>query len=121
MDDMPVAVPMDFEREKWQTEVEFRQRELDLREREQDRLAAETRRSRWWNPLFIAIVGATIAAIGGAVVSWLNGTAIQQAESFKAESVRILEAIKTNDPDKAKENLRFLVAAGLNSDPTAGK
>jgi hypothetical protein len=121
MDDIPATDPTDFEREKWQTEVEFRRREFDLREREQERLAAEAERSRWWNPLFIAIVGATIAAAGGAVASWLNGNAAQQAEAFRAESARILEAIKANDPDKAKENLRFLVATGLVSGPTAGK
>jgi hypothetical protein len=73
MSEDSAAVPTDYEREKWQTEVDFRRQELSIKEREQSRLAAEAERSRWWNPLFIAIVGATIAAIGSVTVSWWNG------------------------------------------------
>lgn len=121
MDDLPVAIQPDFEREKWQAELELRRRELDIKEREQTRLALEAKRSRWWNPLFIAIVGATIAAAGSVFVSWVNGVASQQAEAVKGESARILEAIKATDTEKAKGNLRFMVAAGLISEPIASK
>jgi hypothetical protein len=111
----------DFEREKWDTDTALRGRELDLKEKEHDRLVREAKTSRWWNPLVIAIIGATIAAAGSVYVSWNNGSATQQAENLKAESARILEAIKANDPDKAKQNLRFLIATGLISEPTASK
>jgi hypothetical protein len=119
MNDEIAAVPTDFEREKWQTELELRRQELSIKEREQTRLATEARRSRWWNPLFIAIVGATIAAMGSIAVSWWNGRTTQQTELLRAESARILEGIRTSDVEKAKENLRFLLAAGLITDPTA--
>lgn len=121
MDNIPAAAQTDFEREKWEAELDLRRRELDLKEREEARLASESRRSRWWNPLFIAIVGATIAALGSVFVTWLNGTSSEETETIKAESARILEAIKANDTEKAKQNLRFLLATGLISEPTASK
>lgn len=37
-------------------------------------------------------------------------------EQAKSEATRILEMIKTNDPDKAAENLKFLVESGLIAD-----
>src|SRR5262249_53722210 len=37
-------------------------------------------------------------------------------EEGKAEAARILEMIKTGDPDKAADNLKFLIDAGLISD-----
>jgi hypothetical protein len=119
MSEDSAAVPTDYEREKWQTEVDFRRQELSFKEREQSRLAAEAERSRWWNPLFIAIVGATIAAIGSVAVSWWNGKTTQQTELLRAESARILEMIHTTDIPKAKDNLSFLLAAGLITGSTA--
>jgi hypothetical protein len=109
----------DFEREKWQTEVDLRTRELVIKEREQDRLAEEAKRSRWWNPLFIAIIAATIAAIGNIGVSWWNGRVSEQTETLKAESARIIEMIHAADVTKARENLKFLVEAGLVTGTTA--
>jgi hypothetical protein len=99
--------------------VELRRQELSLKEQEQTHAEIAARRSRRWNPLIIAIVGATIAALGSIAVSWWNGRTAQQAELIKAESARILEMIKTGDAEKAKENLRFLLATGLITDPTA--
>src|ERR1019366_3296124 len=117
--------------ERWIAEKEFRQQELDLKIREQDRLEkelqfrmAEASRSRWSNPLVIAILAATLAAGGNAGEAWLSGHAqrkIQEEnnrsqltlESFKAESARILEVIKTNNPDTAATNLKFLLDAHL--------
>jgi poly(3-hydroxybutyrate) depolymerase len=111
------AAKLEFEREKWAAEVALRTRELEIREREQHR-------SRWSNPLVLAILAAAVAAFGNLAVSWLNGsqqlTAQQQSnraqealEAFKADSARLLEMIKTHDPDKAAENLSFLLEAGL--------
>jgi hypothetical protein len=96
-------------------------RELDLKAQEQDRLAMEAKRSRLWNPLFLGVVAAVIAATGGAVTSVLNGIATTRSELLKAESARVLEAIKAGDSEKAKENLRFLAGTGLIEAATATK
>jgi len=132
----------EFEREKWLAECEFRRQELHIRTREQDRLqselelkTAEARRSRWSSPLVLAVIGAGLAALGNAGVSWMNDRDQRQLEDaralsaqrmqdesnksqlalerFKAESSRLLEVIKTNDPDKAAVNMKFLLDAGL--------
>jgi hypothetical protein len=102
VDENPQTAPTDFEQQKWREEMEIRRQELALKDRTESRLAAEAERSRWLNPLFIAIIAATIAAIGNLGVSWWNGRKSQQAEQLRAESARILEAIKTGDVEKAK-------------------
>jgi lysozyme len=139
-----------FEREKWHAECEFRRQELQLRIKEQDRLRSElqfkideAKRSRWSSPLVLAIIGAGLAAVGNAGVNWLNSRDQRQLEdaralsaqhiqdetnksqlaleSFKADAGRLLEVIRTNDPDKAAVNLKFLLDAGLiTNDRTAG-
>lgn len=112
---------LEFEREKWRGELDLRTRELLVKEREIDR-------SRWANPLVIAVFAAAIAATGNAGVAWLTSVeqhrleseraeSAQQLEEGRSEAARILEAIKTNDPDKAAKNLKFLVGAGLISSP----
>lgn len=95
-----------FEREKWEAERRFREREISLKEREQAT-------SKWRTPLVVAIYAAAIAAAGNAVVAFTNGVFQRQLEGQKSEQARILEMIKTGDPDKAAENLRFLLDAGL--------
>jgi hypothetical protein len=119
--------PSDFERKKWQTEVELRRQELNIKEREEKRLAAELNikereenrlaieaaRSRWWNPLFIAIVGASIAAIGSIGVSWWNGRSAEKTEAIKAESARIIEMIRVGEMQLVRRNLHFLVESEL--------
>jgi hypothetical protein len=58
-------------------------------------------------------MGAAIAAFGSAYVSWQNNSANLGLETFKAESARIFEIVKTGDPNKAAQNLRFLLDTGL--------
>ena len=124
-----------FEREKWLTDVELRERELALKEREQENRDAELdlkkreqRASAWRSPLIVAILAAAAAAAGNAVVTVVNGrlqrelennkrTAEIELERSKAESTRILEMIKTGDPEHAASNLGFLLESGLISDP----
>jgi hypothetical protein len=119
---MSEQAPLEFEREKWLAEYELRKREIELKER-------DASRSRWSSPLVLALLAAAIAALGNAAAIWLTGiaqrsletTKTEQAriiEESKAEAARILEVIKTGNPDKAAENLKFLVDAGLISDAT---
>ena len=80
--------------------------------------------ARWSNPLVVAILAAALAGLGNAVVAAINGSSqlsIEKAknqreaqiEELKAESARIFEVIKAVDPDKAAENISFLLDAGL--------
>ena len=111
MDDQPSleATKLTFEREKWEAEQRQLDREFALRERELHAKEQEARRARLWNPLAIAILGATVAAIGNAYVSRQSGRANIQLETFKAELARIFEVIKTGNPDVAAKNLDFLL------------
>lgn len=116
---------LEFEREKWRVDVELRQRELALKEREQSNRDAdielkrrEQARASWFSPLVVAIFAATVAASGNAVVAILNGNQQVTLEKSKAESDRILEMIKTGDPDRAANNLDFLLTWGLIADPS---
>jgi hypothetical protein len=127
------AAKLQLERDKFEAEKLFRGRELTIREREQDR-------SRWSNPLVIAVIGATLAALSNAGATFLNGyqqrtleearakasrdlesersDALLKLEESKSEATRILEMIKTSNADKAAENLQFLIDTGLLSEQT---
>jgi hypothetical protein len=131
-----------FDREKWETDIRLREREIAVKEREQDikdrevqAKIDEQKRSRWTNPLVLAVLVAALAAAGNAGVALINGILQrsleesraasqnklernkaedeQRIEEAKAEAARILEVIKTNDPDKAAVNLDFLLETGL--------
>ncbi|MFL9910428.1 hypothetical protein [Paraburkholderia sp. RL17-337-BIB-A] len=99
-------------------------REIALEERVQDpgekalvsdQNASST--SRWSNPLIVAIFAASLAAIGSASVALINAKYGRDLEARQSEHARILEVIKTGDPDKAAINLDFLLSAGLIVDP----
>ena len=114
-----------FEQRKWETERAFRERELAVKEREQASKEAELElkrkeqaRSQWSNPLIVAILAASIAAIGTTAVAYLNANSAREVEAQRAEEARILEVIKTGDPDTAATNLRFLLDTGLIRDVT---
>jgi len=111
---------LEFEREKWRSEYDLRRREIELKER-------DAIRSRWSSPLVLAVFAAAAAGLGNAAAIWLTGveqrkleaTKAEQTRSIeetKAETARILEMIKTGNPDKAAENLKFLLATGLIAD-----
>ena len=111
------ARKLDLEREKWQAEKAFREREIGLKEREQTLTS-------WTNPLTVAVAVAAVAWVGNVIAtSWSSrmqrvleeekARQQLQLEGSKAESERILEMIKTGDPDKAASNLEFLLDAGL--------
>jgi hypothetical protein len=75
----------------------------------------------------VAVLAAALAGIGNALVTITNGklqrdieqekaSASQKLEELQSESGRILEVIKTGDPDKSAVNLKFLVDTGLIAD-----
>lgn len=102
------------ERERWEIEKAFRDREIRIRESEIEITKQEHRSSQWRNPLVLAILAAAIAAGGNAVVAIVNGDLQRDLEDQKSEQTRILEVIKVGgNPDKAAENLEFLLKAGL--------
>jgi hypothetical protein len=94
--------------------------ELRLKRIEAKRLARESARSRWTNPIVVAVLGAILVGIGNAVVSVLNGkyqrgiaAAISQRqgdmESAKSERASVLEVIKLSEPDKIRARLCILL------------
>src|SRR5262245_51656519 len=99
----------DFEREKWRADLDMRSREIALKEGEQAS-------SKWRSPITVAILAAAAAAVGNAVVAIINGTQQVSVENSKAESARILEMIKTGNPETAAGNLDFLLKSGLIAD-----
>jgi hypothetical protein len=118
----PEVIQID-ENAKWSAEKIFREREIAVLEREQaakerdlDLKAAQAKSDKWRNPIMIAIFAGAIAAMGNSAVSFFNSEQERQLEAQKAEQTRILEMIKTGDPDKAAQNLEFLVNAGLIDD-----
>lgn len=113
-----------LERQKWEKDAAFREREVVVKERElalrEDELALKRKElaaAGWRSPLIVAIMAATLAGLGNAGVTVVNGILQRQLEDQKSEQTRILEMIKTGDPDKAAGNLEFLLSAGLISDP----
>ncbi|MGF6765976.1 hypothetical protein P3T24_006317 [Paraburkholderia sp. GAS33] len=109
-----------------QLEIErgFREREVVVKENEQrmheaelDLRKKEHSASRWANPLVVGVWVAAVAAGGNVYVAYENGATQRQLESDKAEQARILKVIETGNPQKAAENLQFLLDTGLISDP----
>jgi hypothetical protein len=117
----------EFEREKWHAEQGLRERAQANADAELELRRLEQRQSRWRSPLEVAIFAAAVAAAGNAVVALVNGRLErdlelrkaqdeQLLEGTKAEATRILEMIKTGDPEAAAVNLTFLVDSGLIDD-----
>ena len=113
-----------FEREKWELECRFRERELTIKEREQDLRNQESARSRWSNPLVLAVLATATGALVNIGVVWYNGQQQRDLEDSKAitdrtledqkaESVRILELIKSGDPEVNANNFQFLLDTKL--------
>jgi hypothetical protein len=113
-----------WEQQKWRDEYQLKTRELDLKQREFDLKEKEEQRSKWSNPLVVAILAAAVAGLSNALVAMINGRLQRELEQSKAaeslrieesrsEAGRILEMIKTGEPDKAAGNLKFLLDTGL--------
>jgi hypothetical protein len=131
------------EQQRWQSELRLREREtilkekaaaheMALKDRELESKLRDQKWARWLNPLVLAIFAAALAAAGNALLAFINGSAQvtlerekaatqKTLEETKAETSRILEVIKTADPAKALVNLKFLLEAGLITDPDRKK
>jgi hypothetical protein len=121
---MPGGSALTWEQQKWRDEYKLKRDEYQLKSRELDLKQQEQQRSKWTNPLVVAILAAAVAGLGSAVVAMINGRLQRDIEQSKAaeslrieesrsEAVRILEMIKTGEPDKAAGNLEFLIETGL--------
>lgn len=115
----------------------FRAREITVKEDELKLKEKESERARWYNspifPLVLAIVGAILTGGFGVLTAWWNSNSQldlerekaklnRDLETTRAEAARVLEMIKTNnDPDRAANNLKFLLDAGLISDQNTQK
>lgn len=111
-----------FDREKWEFERQLREREVAIRERELGLKRDENQRSRWTNPLVLAVLAAALAASGNFVVAWWNGKNQYQLELFKADSGRILQVFDTSKGDlPVGRRLQLLVDAKLISDEALRK
>lgn len=115
---------LDLESKDWQAERAFRgrevavkERDIGLREAELELRRREQRLAGWRSPLVVAVLAAAVAAGGNAVVTYLNGAQQRALEEQKSEQARLLEVIRTGSPDKAAENLRFLLDSGLVAEP----
>jgi hypothetical protein len=125
---------LELKREMSRADIEIRNRELDLRQRERDTADGELKlkreemdRSKWNNPVVVAIFAAALAGLMNIIGTSLNdyfqretertkAKATDELEKGKAESARILEMIRTGDKREAAGNLQFLVDAGLIAD-----
>ena len=123
-----------LEQEKWRAEFALKKRGIELQEldsrskaRELAVKEREEARSRWSHPLVVAVLAAAVAGMANAIITTMNGSlqrdlerekasASQRLEEVQSESSRILEVIKTGDPDKSAVNLKFLIDSGLISD-----
>jgi hypothetical protein len=123
-----------FEQQKWRDEVVLRQQELEIKRLDQKAQEEEIKlkreelnNSRWSSPLIVAILGATLAGGLNLYLNHLNASdqlyledsrakTTEALEKEKAEAARILEVVKTGDPDKAAENLKVLLDTYLISD-----
>jgi hypothetical protein len=114
---------LDFREQK----VEIREEGVAIRERLVELREKSAQRSKWRDPLFLAIVAAFVGLLGNVAVTLVQGSQnlIAQkkksdldrgADQDKARSDLILRAIKTDDTETSKKNLDFLIQTGILSD-----
>ena len=95
--------------------------DIELRKVERLCKEKELRAPVWLSPFVAALIAATLAALGNAIVTAITAANQVALEDRKAEQSRILEMIKTGDPDKAAVNLDFLLRTGLVTDEATVK
>jgi hypothetical protein len=107
---------LELERARFNAEHEARLAELELKRHELELRRADQEKSAWRSPILLGVIAAVVGLIGNAVVAALNGSFQRDLAKLQAEADRILEVVKTGDPDTAAANLEFLLEAGLIGD-----
>jgi hypothetical protein len=122
------SAPLDpTDREKFEFDKKVRLEELDLKKAENLRLGDELKlkqqelqRSRWANPLIVAIIGAIAIGFGNLAVSRFNAKAARDLsdstnanqgylESVRSENTSVLEVVKLADAEKVRNGLCLLL------------
>jgi hypothetical protein len=104
--------------------LELRSAQLDLREqqlRSREREAEQASKSslrKFSDPLVLAIIGAALGLIANLVSGVMQARQALDLEAEKGRANLVQEFIKTGDSTKAKDNLKFLLSAGILTDPT---
>lgn len=111
------AVPTDREvASETSLDEDLKREEIALTRAERLCKEKELKAPVWLSPFVAALIAATLAALGNALITGLTSANQVALEDRKAEQSRILEMIKTGDPDKAAVNLEFLLQTGLATD-----
>lgn len=97
-------------------ELDLREREVAAKEREVALKAEELRKSRWGNPLVIALLAATVGLLGNMGVAYLNNRNSERVERLREQSNLLVDVVKTGNPKESCQNLIFLVSLGLLDD-----
>jgi hypothetical protein len=94
--------PAEFERQKWETDVAFRERELRLKE-------VEVRPKFYKNPVLVSALGLVSALlinqVGEAVNKFINSRDIARREQLAL----IEKTLEDSDPDRARDRLQLLL------------
>jgi hypothetical protein len=97
-------------------QLDLRDQELKTRERESE-LASRTWFRKLSDPLVLAVLGAVAALLANLISGWMQAKQAQVLEAEKGRATLVQEFIKTGDAAKAKDNLKFLLSAGILTDP----
>ena len=94
--------PAEFERQKWETDVAFRERELKIKE-------AEGRPKFYQNPVLVSALGLVSALlinqVGEAVNKFVNAR-----DTARREQLALIEkTLEDSDPDRARDRLQLLL------------
>jgi hypothetical protein len=106
--------------EKFLFDSRMAEADLQIRQAEATRLAAESARSTWTNPIVVAVIGAILVGMGNVVVSDLNALSQQNIsaqisaangdiEANKSERTSVLEILKGSDPENIRAKLCLLL------------
>lgn len=99
---------LDFEKEKFNLEFKLREREIALKEKESER--SKITHSQ------VAILVAVFGILGTAIGAYIQGHTDEKLERLKFESDVILKAATSDNNEKNKKNLKFLLDAGFIND-----
>jgi hypothetical protein len=87
---------LEFERERWEADYRLRLEELSLKK-------SDLNRSRWINPLVIAILAAAAAALGNAAIALITSTKQLELERERATiTARRIPGRRTGDDGRAR-------------------